>query len=123
MTAFSENIDFKSFADFGCRSHLFSDEPISNVLQPSPLIVPPFLMPGNLFPDPAQKIINSIQSSQASESPVTEKTTASLESPDAQESDNSKVNHPVHDIADIFRLYWKDYQSSNPVTERHYKVV
>ena len=122
MIHISENIDSKDLADTGLSSPLFSEESMLNDLL-SPSIVSPSLLPINLFPDPAQLIIDSMKLSKISETAGTEEAAASMKALDTPESDNSKTNRPVHDIADIFRLYWKDYQFSNLVTPRQYKVV
>ena len=122
MIDVSENIDLKNSADAGLCSHLFSKEPIPNDLF-SPAIVSPPLQPINLFPDPAQVIIDSMKLSKVYVTVGTEEAAASIKALDIPEYDNSRENRPVHDIADIFRLYWNDYQHSNSVTARQYKVV
>lgn len=71
-----------------------------------PFVSPP-LMPHNIFPDPSETIKNKLLSS--------------LEM--SEESIDSGLENPQYDVADIFRLYWKDFQITNPVTERQFKVV
>ena len=72
-----------------------------------PFFVPPSLMPHNIFPDPSETIKDKLLLSRKI----------------SEESIDSDLENPQYDIADIFRLYWKDFQSTNPVTERQYKVI
>ena len=81
----------------------------------SPFTVPPALMPFDIFPDPTAELLNRLKLSKPEES-------AAAESCACESAECGPDNHGFK-IADIFRLYWKDYQAVNPVTERQSKAV
>jgi hypothetical protein len=101
MTGLAENIGYENSTD-GLPSFPMS-------VPGSAHTVPPPLMPFNIFPDPAADMLNRMKSA-ASESC-------------ACESDAHVPDSHGYKVADIFRLYWKDYQAGSPVTERQSKAV